>query len=91
MLLNLRCSQAVTVNARSESMFILSIVSNKCTSWCNTQNIYWQVGLYTFALVTPRGWYLGAETCRSLCTSCVLHHEVHLLGNMSILRICTVK
>jgi len=32
---------------------------------------YIQVGLHTFVVITLWGWYLGAETCRSLCNLCV--------------------
>jgi len=27
------------------------------------QNLDWHVGLHTFDM-TPRGWHIGAETCR---------------------------
>ena len=37
-------------------------------------------GLYTFVVITRWWWHLGAETCRGLCMSCVLYHNVHLLG-----------
>jgi len=29
------------------------------------QNIDWHVSLYTCVVMTPWGWHLGAEACRS--------------------------
>jgi len=35
------------------------------------QNIYWQVGLYTFVVITTWWWNLHFETCRSyVCHVC---------------------
>lgn len=55
----------------------------------NAQNIHWH--LYTFVLIIPWRWNLGAGTCMSLCLSCVLHHEVHLLFNILIVRFIIIR
>ena len=75
----------------------LSLLSILCILiiWCfnyvykSKQNIFWQVGLYTFVVTTPWGWHLCAETCRNLCMSCMLYCEVHLL-DILIIRTCMV-
>jgi len=54
---------------------ILYILTTKGFNYIykNKQNVYWQVGLYTFIAITLRWWHLGVGTCRSLCMSCVLY------------------
>jgi len=65
------------------------MLTNKCFNYVykNEQNMYWQVGLYTFLVIPPWEWHLGVETYRSLCISCVLHHRGHLLDT----RLMTMK
>ena len=48
----------------------------------NEWNIYWQVGLYNFVVITPWRWHLCAETCSSLRISYVLYLEEHFLDNV---------
>jgi len=48
--------------------------------------IYSRVGLYKFVVITPWRWHLCAEICRSLCTPCVLYHQMHFFWIMMIVR-----
>ena len=54
----------------------------------HSYNHNWKVWLLKSKIIYC--WNLGVETCSSLCMSCVLYHEEHLLDNMLITRTCTV-
>jgi len=59
----------------SEDFYVLKILIFNYV-YKNEKKTYWQVGLYTFVVITLRRWHLCVETYRSLCMSCVLYQKV---------------
>ena len=72
---------------------IRELLQQRCTSqlaytyFAHSYNHNWNVWLLKCKIIYC--WNLGAETCSSLCVSCVLYHEVRMLYNMLITRTCT--